>query len=144
MPYPPQGYALASQASQRYQVSPSDDLLASSDSEISTSSLSYVMGKQIKVNASGTIRVYFELHDGATCGASARVARNGIGVGTVRSTTSTSYVAFTEDIADWLDGDLCQLFFASDYTYGYAYVRNFRIKGKISTIVSPPIARVDL
>jgi hypothetical protein len=142
MPYPPQG--VGALGSQRYQVSPSDDILASSDTEISTGSTSYILGKQIKVNASGSIRTYFELHNGGGYGAYARIMRNGVGVGTERSTASTSYVAFTEDIADWLDGDLCQLYYRSNYVYGIAYVRNFRIKGKVSTIVSPPVVRVDL
>ena len=60
-----------------------------------------------------------------------RIYRNGVAVGTERSTSSTSYTTYSQDITGWSEGDFIQL-----YTYAGAlgirpYVMNFRVYGDI-------------
>jgi hypothetical protein len=141
--HPPQGTL----ASQRYQASASNNIIASMDTErtyVNTSS--YALLKQVKLNAFGVIRTYFELAVYGNDVAYGKVYRNGVPVGTERSTSSTSYVAFTEDIPGWMDGDFCQLYTYhwGGYSGTYGKARNFRVMGDIQVIVSPTIARVDI
>ena len=60
-----------------------------------------------------------------------RIYRNGVAVGTERSTSSTTYTPYSEDITGWSEDDLIQL-----YTYAGTmgirpYVMNFRVRGDI-------------
>jgi hypothetical protein len=147
MPHPPQGLA---GGSKRYQVSASDDLIASADTVRNVSETSYIEVKRIKVNVFGTLRTYFEMcavpYSGYINTVYGRVYRNGLAVGTERSTFSTSYVAFTEDISGWMEGDFCQLYAyqSGNYVGPTGSIRNFRIKGQIQVIASPTTARVDI
>ena len=149
MPYPPQG---GGGGSLRYQITPSDNVLASADTERSTTGTDYVKMKEMKVNAFGKVRTYFELKytsTGASGSVYACVGRNGYLVGTERSLWSATaypdtYYAFTEDIDNWMEGDSYQLYAKVSAAGLTAYVRNFRLCGDIKIIISPPVARVDL
>lgn len=104
-----------------------DLFTAASDAEASTGATTYTKLKEIWIPRGGTLRIKFDLRttsDSAT--AYAVIYRNGTQVGTVRSTTSTSYVTYSEDIAGWSAGDLVQLYAKISNTYT-AYVQNFRI-----------------
>ncbi|TZE82010.1 hypothetical protein FWJ32_07195 [Calorimonas adulescens] len=69
-----------------------------------------------RIDRSGSLRIKFGAKVGATSITGyAQIYRNGSPVGTLRSTTSTTYVTFTEDISGWNPGDLVQL---------YCYVSN--------------------
>ena len=142
MPYPPQGGG----GSLRYAISASNKIIVAMDAERTYTNTSYALLKQAKLNMSGTIRVYFELAVYGSDIAYGRVHRNGIPVGTERSTNSTVYVAFVEDITGWMEGDLCQLY--TRHWGGYAdtngKARNFRVMGEVNAIISPPMARVDI
>ena len=115
----------------------SDDLIGSDDAEESTTNESYTklkeltfnIGNDIDVKTGVPLRVKFDLKsDTEDKGAWAYVARNGSQVGTAQINTSTSYQTLSEDISNWDDGDLIQLFVRM-YTPGdyYAVVRNFRV-----------------
>jgi len=140
--HPPQG----SPASQRYRVSASDKIIVAMDAERRYTNTSYAPLKQAKLNMFGTIRTYFELAVYGYGTAYGRVYRNGVPVGTERITTSTVYVAFTEDIDNWMEGDLYQLYtyYQAAYAEEYGKARNFRVMGEVNVIISPPIARVDI
>jgi len=76
---------------------------------------SMVRVKEIHVSRSGTYRIKFDLRSlapGVTV--YGRVYRNGAAVGTLRSTTSSTFVTFSQDIAGWSPGDLCQLYARTD------------------------------
>ena len=137
--HPPQG----SPASQRYLISPSDKIVIASDAEVSTGNTSATECKRIKINMFGTIRTYFELRSYSSYSAWGFVGRNSRAIGTQRSTTSTSYVAFTEDIDGWMEGDNYQLYLWVITSGNYAYARNFRANGTLQVLISPPVGRVE-
>ncbi|WP_456477897.1 hypothetical protein [Geoglobus ahangari] len=86
-----------------------------------------------------TLRIYFEMKINNSNGlGEARIRRNGVAVGTYRSTKSTSYVAFTEDIPGWGPNDKIQLYVRNWTSSYYLYVRNFRILGV------PGVAKFDI
>jgi hypothetical protein len=137
MPYPPQG---SPSGLSGYKVSASNDLLASDDSEVGTYSGSYIELKGFWNFAIGTYRTYFELRatqelSGYTYTSYGVIGRNNTPVGTERSTTSTSFVGFTEDVGFWKVGERLQLMGkSSNAYYNQARVRNFRLYGIITPI----------
>lgn len=102
-------------------------LIASSDAGVDCHSLTYVKVKEIKFNFKCTARVSFGLTaesvDHVIYG---RIYKNGVAVGTERSTTSESGELWSEDISGILQTDLIQLYAkVSDVLYhGTSY--NFR------------------
>lgn len=77
----------------------------------STTSTGYTKVAEMRIGSAGTIRVDFRLSiANAASTAFGRIYRNGVAVGTERSTTSTSLVTFTEAIAGWSRNDLIQLY----------------------------------
>lgn len=74
-----------------------------------------------RVTVSGTIRVRYVLTSEGAQTVYGRIYRNGTAVGTERSTTSQSGVAFTEDIAISA-GDLLQISMRSINSIGAAYI----------------------
>jgi len=121
----------------------SNDVLHANDSEKNFSTTTYTKFKEIqivKLPSPAVLRVYFEIRSSdSSITTYGRIYRNGSAYGTERSTTSTSYVSFTEDLAFW-SGDYVQLYCKTsvvniDYP---SYVRNFRILGKIAQAPSSP------
>jgi hypothetical protein len=115
-------YAIAPYVSGNY-------IQAFADSERTNSGTTPTIRKEIYLLRKGTVNVSFDLHTD-TIGATsyAQVYRNGAAVGTLQSTTSLSYVTFTEAISGWSRGDACQLYAYSSANTVSAYVRNFRIR----------------
>jgi len=107
---------------------PSDILRHSNDTEKITDAGSYVKVKEIFNNISGIWRVKFDMKALSGVTAYGRIYRDGTAYGTERSTTSTSYVTFTQDLRFDVT-DRIQLFLRSS---GYAsYASNFRLYGDI-------------
>lgn len=114
---------------------PSDNLKASSDSEQSTNASNYAKLKEIvvadyapKINDKdvGKFRIKFDLAtDNSSVVVYGRIYKNGNAVGTARSTQSTTYVTFTEDL-EFKAGDKIQLYAHSDGSK-LVKVRNFRV-----------------
>jgi len=74
-------------------------------------STSYVKAAEKKINFSGVLRIPFYIYVDAAGTGYGRIYRNGVAVGTERSSTDTTPgTAFTEDIAGWSAGDLVQLY----------------------------------
>ncbi len=90
-------------------MSASDTSIKSADTLRSSTSATYVKVKEFQLGVQGTYRISFNLRSGdanyAACG---RIYRNGAAVGTER--TCTTLTAFSEDLAGWNPGDLCQLY----------------------------------
>jgi len=107
---------------------PSDNVKVSDDTEESTGSDTYAKVKEIRIAFTGKMRVSFDLKssDGATV--YGRIYKNGTALGTERSTTSTTYVTYTEDLE--FDGDdLIQVYAkTASAGGGTADIRNFRVK----------------
>lgn len=118
----------------------SDNIFQSNDAGKSVNSTTMTKKKEIKVNRAmkGTIRIYFELKtNNATYGvAQGQIYKNGSPIGTLRQTSSTTYIPFTEDLAvDLLPDDLLQIYirdaFNSIYTAATQY---FRLKFDIQIL----------
>ena len=90
----------------------------------------------------GTLRIDFDLTSTGENGAFGRIYRNGVAVGTSRLTyVTTSWITYSEDIAGWSAGDLCQLYFwTGDVAGTTASIRNFKLKNSfyIGEVVTLP------
>lgn len=79
-----------------------------------------------------TLRIKFDIKTSANLNdVYGRIYRNGVAVGTERTTSSIIYTTYSQDISGWSEDDLIQL-----YTYSGAmgvrpYVENFRVYGDI-------------
>jgi len=118
---------------QKHIASPLDsNIVGFADTEIiNGGTTSYVKYKEIKIPIKGKYRVKFDIAANVTFTYQVNgwVYKNGASWGTERSTVSTTYVTFTEDL-DFDVGDLVQLYIKVA-TAGYAYWRNFRIYADI-------------
>lgn len=104
-----------------------DYILYINDDERGFSEDSYTKKKEIKIRQGGTLRIKFSLKTlNASGTVYGRIYRNGVAVGTARSTYSTSYVEYSEDIAGWSAGDLCQIYCKKGGSYS-GDVKNHRI-----------------
>jgi hypothetical protein len=127
-------------------IVPSDNILLNNTTEQSTTSTSLTQLKSTRVYYRGKIRTYFELcSELSEYQVQGQVYRNGDAVGTLRTTTSSTYVSFTEDIDNWFEGDYYQIYGAGNYyiEYGYiaCYVRNQQIRGLLTTQKPVGLAR---
>ncbi len=114
-----------------------DVLVVSADSETIQNNDTYTLVKEIVLARSGTLRIKFDLSlaiGGAAC--YGKIYRNGSPVGTERSTTSTSYVTFSEDISGWTAGDLCQLYTKKTAAGPQVKARNFRLYNEYPVVES--------
>ena len=113
----------------------SDTLLDSSDSEEYHGSITYTNEKEITIpddifSNDSELRIKFDLKSAnMAITVYGRIYRNGVAVGTERSTTSTSYVNFSDDISGWSAGDLIQLYTRTAASGIVVYVQNFRVYG---------------
>lgn len=125
----------------------SDNLKKSDDSEASTSSTTMSKLKSITFNPSPpaevcltTLRIKFDLKT-TTVGYAAygQIYKNSVAVGTLQSTTSTSYVTFTQDIGGWNVNDTIELWAKIANAAATASVQNFRIYADVSqhTVAAP-------
>lgn len=115
----------------------SDTLLDSSDAEEYHGVTSYVKLKELTIpddifSNDSTLRIKFDLKsDNGATPVYGRIYRNGVAVGTERSTTNSSYQSYSEDISGWSASDLIQLYSKTSSFGDDVYVRNFRVYGDI-------------
>jgi len=103
-----------------------DLLRAYADTEGTGATTVYVKKKEIVLDFGGAVRIKFDLKHSGSGTTYGRIYRNGVAVGTERSTTSDTYVTFSEDISGWSPGDLCQLYI-KQASNPNADWRNFRL-----------------
>jgi len=105
----------------------SDDIIASANTQRSTTSSTYVRLKEIKIKVGGRVRCTYDVDlEGGT--AYTQLYVNGSPVaGTEHS--FTSYGSYSNDI-DINDNDLVQLYAKNSNGY-HTYVSNFRVRGLI-------------
>lgn len=78
---------------------------------VHTTQATYTKIREIKLGRSGSFRIYFVMKSlSGVYPVYGQIYRNGVAVGTERTTSSTSYVGFTEDISGWNVGDLLQIY----------------------------------
>ena len=90
--------------------------------------------KEFKMNIlpSTTLKTYFEIRSKSGYYAvRGQIYRNGVAVGTLRSTYSTTYVGYMENISNCSSNDLIQLYVsvAGGWQNDMVVVRNFRLLG---------------
>jgi hypothetical protein len=95
-----------------------------SDIEDSVTGTTLTTLKEFYTTQSGTCRIYFELKSSSST-AYGRVYVNNVAVGTQRSTTSTSYVSYTEDFSISV-GDSIEIKAYSNNALTNAYIKKFR------------------
>jgi hypothetical protein len=96
-------------------ASPGDLIDACAPTARSGAQTSMTKVKEIRISRSGAYRVKFDLRALLSGNVYGQVYRNGAAVGTLRSTASTTFVTFSEEIAGWSPGDLCQLYARTDF-----------------------------
>ena len=88
-----------------------EEIIADSTGEIVSVDLTPTKAKEIKISRDGEARIVFSLKiEDATAIASGQVYVNGIATGVLNTTTSITYVNFTEDIVGLKTDDLIQLY----------------------------------
>lgn len=101
--------------------------IGAADNEVTASSTSYVKVKEIILGqVTGSLRVSFDLKKSNSGTVYGRIYKNGVAIGTERSTGSTSYVNYSEDLSGFSAGDLVQLYVKKSGITP-VYVQNFRI-----------------
>ncbi|MDQ7094230.1 hypothetical protein REC12_11580 [Desulfosporosinus sp. PR] len=115
----------------------SDATLASSTTTVSTSSTSMAQVKQFRVTGPrGIIRVKFDFGSGnAGTTTSAQVYKNGVAVGTLRTTSSTTFVTYTEDIS-FSSGDYIQIYASTTSTMYGPQIKNYYLCGTLPTVMT--------
>ena len=102
------------------------NIIMQANTERTNAYTSYTKIKEIRITVNGTYSIYFELRSNAGgFVVYAKIYVNGVAVGTERSSTSTSYAGFSEDISISA-GDLVQLYYYSPSAQ--PVIRNFRVR----------------
>jgi len=84
--------------------------------------------KEIYLPFGGTYRVRFDLAaTDHTCTAGARIYKNGVAHGSAVPATSSTPVAYTQDISGWSGGDLLQLYLFIDAPNKFATTTYLRV-----------------
>ncbi|HBE42015.1 MAG TPA: hypothetical protein DDW27_12575 [Bacteroidales bacterium] len=112
----------------------SNVVVHSHDAETSSNSVTYVKVKTITLGSyvvgDRTLRIKFDLQSNDGNQVRGIIYRNGGSVGAERTTTSLTYVTYSEDITDWSAGDLIELYIKSDVGgVSRADVQNLRVCG---------------
>jgi hypothetical protein len=106
--------------------------LHNNKAERTTASPIYVVLKETLITTTGIMRTSFDLkQSNALAVAYGKVYRNGVAVGTERTTSLTTYQTFTEDIL-FAAGDLYQIYVKVSGGWS-AFVRNQKVLGTIVT-----------
>ena len=113
-----------------------DALIGMASSEHSTTfNHIYTKVKEIQIGQAGTLRIKFDLMGSGFYFGYGRVYRNGAAVGTEQSDKSIAYTTKSQDISGWSIGDLCQLYYKTEYVAGSSvHVKNFKIFSDYSRI----------
>ena len=91
----------------------------------------YYKAKMVYVARSGTLRIKFTINStSGSYAAYGRIYRNGVGVGTIRSCSSTP-TEYTEDIGGWVAGDSCEIYVKNSDSGQDTHVRKFRLYATI-------------
>jgi len=103
-----------------------DNVILSNDALTTTTSLTYVKLKEIKLARDGDYRVSYQHYISGGGTTYTRIYKNGVAVGVEHTTISTSPVTVTEDVTGFLKDDLLQIY--AHQTAGTANVQNEKLK----------------
>jgi len=118
----------------------SDDVYAEENTMVIKYDTTFTMAKKFTLPPdfppNTTLRISFDLKaetEGTTV--YGQIYRNGTAVGTLRSTTTTSFTTFTEDIGGWNPGDEIQLWVRTTDSSIGVWTNYFRILGTPSPFI---------
>lgn len=121
----------------------------SADAERTSATQVYNKSKEIVCPFYGVINVYFEIRSNVgDYDVYGRIYKNGTPVGIERSTQSTSYVSYNEDIS-FVPGDRIQLYIHPDSVSDQMRTRNFRLRSNkilgtvLGTILQNTLTTID-
>ena len=106
------GYPLEVNGTIMGEFSAGDVIIAKSNNALACFTDSYLKVSEMIIGWGGTLRITFEMRTYMGGGDTiyGRIYRNGSPVGTERSTNSTIFVAYAEDISGWSPGDAVQVY----------------------------------
>ncbi len=112
---------------------PASDLVLAADierSKLGDAGGTWTKVKELKLGRGGNVKISFDgmyaLFAGAPTTVGARIYKNSIPYGTMRSFT-TSYLTYTETLGSFSPGDLVQLYYVCNGTDDQVFVKNFRV-----------------
>jgi hypothetical protein len=106
---------------------PSKSLLLSSGIEATTQETAYTKVKEIELTEDMPYaEVSFDLK-ASTGTATARIYKNDVAIGTVRTNATSTYENFKEEFSDWSSGDKIQIYAKISNASYTAYVRSMKI-----------------
>lgn len=126
----------------RLQVLASDTLRHSNDGSKTATSTSYVKKKEMKLTVDlKNWRAKFTLYSNGTAEAArlyGRIYKNGVAVGTERSTIAGVDVEYSEDFSDWVKDDLFQIYIKQANPAYDGIVKNQRIFYDVAVTKTAP------
>jgi len=102
-------------------------LITDSTGEVSQAGTTYIKKKEVTAFRAGNVRITFSLRAGADT-AYGRIYKNGVAIGTERTTTSITYVTFTEDISGLIKGDLIQIYIKNSASLSTSFTDSLQYK----------------
>lgn len=126
------GYHASDFAEKEYDIS-GTDILQSNDTIRSTTSITAVKLKEIVLKSffKTTVKSYYEMRSANTYSSYSQMKRDDTNVGTQRSTNSSSYVGYTENI-DLTGGTYFRIYgWRQNYDSPTCYLQNQRILGSL-------------
>lgn len=119
----------------------SDVLRDSEDAITNISQTSYTKELEITVPAgiiSGTLRIKFAMNETASGTSYGKIYKNGVALGSQRSTLGATYTTYSEDLSDWQEGDTIELWAYHNAGSGNGNVKEFRVYCDYDTISIVP------
>jgi len=122
-----------------FPVSASDNLLFSADTERSNVGTTWTKVKEIRIDYPGTYRFTVNTKIEGPNAGEVKIYKNGATFGTAFAFTNTSYPNIeTEDLV-FATADLLQLYIKNGGAAETTYIKEFRIKGDVDTVLDPVI-----
>lgn len=112
-------------------VTPSDDLLASANTEHSSDIYTWVKIKEIRVLMGGEYRIKFDIKGDSPQSAQAKIEVDGVLMGSQQSNNTSDYVTKSQDINGFVGGDVLELWFRSGMADRMMYCKNFKVYGEL-------------
>ena len=130
-----------------YAYGVSDVLMHDNPTErsIATATLTKKKECNLGANVPSTIRIKFWMKCAtAATNSEGRIYRNGVAVGTLRILNSTSWTAYSEDIAGWSAGDLLQLYCRNQNAAFTVHVKDLQVLGANAVVPVSVLSTADI
>lgn len=111
-----------------YDVTPSDKLQHEALTERYNTTTTPIKVKEFTMERNGSVKLVWSLKTtDRNWWAFARICRNGVAVGALKSTRSITYVSVTDTVAGWTAGDKLQLYIWCQSAMWSCWLKDFRV-----------------